>query len=84
MYTSKKVSNMFYVTLVDMLANNERIITSRVRLFPALQLIEQQSGFIKFVKHTKGLIVQIEKKLYNDAKNINILNICYSKSLNNI
>lgn len=66
-YTSKGISNMFRVTLIESISKKLLITDSVVHEIIEL-LLNNESYFMKRIENSKGIIVQIDLKKYKTCR----------------
>lgn len=66
-YLSKKISNMFHATLILKIAKqlnmHDHLVVEIVEL-----IVEKGKGYLKKVAHHKGLILQMDRLIYQEAR----------------
>lgn len=66
-YTAKKVSNMFRATLVERVGRTLNMLDQTAS--EVIDLIcERTQGYLKRVAHHKGVILQVERGGYREAR----------------
>lgn len=66
-YTAKKISNMFRTTLIEIVSKQlnmqEHIVVEILEV-----VCQHTPSYMKKVNHHKGLILQIDRVTYNEAR----------------